>query len=352
MARASSAVRACALLGVMLGVLGLRMVEVEPAAWPSVIVAGIGDSGTTAVIRSLEILGLMKCSEKRDFFVDEPSWGHDDRSRFVRAFLEAGNRSMTREAYRHDPVVWQEAVSYHKALARRERRCVEKSHGDLGHRKFGYKEPHYAWVLPVFDEAFENRSHYLLVARDPRDICSNDIQDQFRLYGWQMGIEDCYEWWARFWDELLNRYENSSHFRVVRIEDLVMPEPTWDGASMAALRCAVNHTGMVPDWSATAKALVEVRMIGGESLLQTSLMRDPQHVKQEEALESLKTFHDHTSAYMGHHDGFDEAKRQQLVEAVVKRRGDPRLHRTMRRLGYSPDRFELLRAISPSVCGR
>jgi len=98
----------------------------------------------------------------------------------------------------------------------------------------------------------------LVVARDPRDICTGTMQMDFKMYGQVMGFPvddalyrkqpaDCLVWWGQLWSQVLPSLggtaaasaSNNTRIAVVRIEDLV-------GAGLNATANALSTGEMVP----------------------------------------------------------------------------------------------------------
>lgn len=357
--------RLLALLGCARGAAGLRAAgRPDPLngvlGAPSVVVGGIGDSGTTAVIGALHRLGLVHC-DKLNMFL-EPVWAYyapdgTPRGIVIRKLLESGNNQMTQAAYQTYPEQWEKALGLAHIASTKIGACIAEQYGRKARKAlagltWGWKEPHWGWMLPVMDSAYELQTKYLIIARDPRDICTGDMQDQFHEYGEMLWIDNCHEWWAGYWNQLLNNYENTDRMRVVRIEDLVVPEPGRESTSLEVLQCVLKHVGLAAEGSAVVNALTELRGNFG-SLLYRSPGREPgsEHELDDE-LRELDGFHNHTGSYMGKKKGQSEAVRKQQEHEMRDKIDPPVVHETMRRLGYDPMRFGLLKPASPGVCTR
>eukprot|EP00416_Gambierdiscus_australes_P032772 CAMPEP_0171088970 /NCGR_PEP_ID=MMETSP0766_2-20121228/21096_1 /TAXON_ID=439317 /ORGANISM="Gambierdiscus australes, Strain CAWD 149" /LENGTH=265 /DNA_ID=CAMNT_0011546795 /DNA_START=1 /DNA_END=798 /DNA_ORIENTATION=+ len=256
----------------------------------------------------------------RDIFA-EPPWGHDKRSERICALNKHGH--MTRRDFTRPSTLqfFRDAVDFFRTVAYKDWHCINVTRGGraLPSLAWGFKEPHYAWLLPAMDRAFNNHSRYLIIARDPRDMCTNKIQDQFNLYSKCLRIRGtCFHFWAEFWQRLLAAYEFNPRFAVLRIEDLVVPDPATTDRSRRTLSCLLDHVGVQPRNG-------------------TRMMK------------SLARFHKHNASYMGHHNNISAANRARLEQRVS---GMKEVHDTMRRLGYHPHRFELLQPTSRAVLCR
>eukprot|EP00416_Gambierdiscus_australes_P035834 CAMPEP_0171106222 /NCGR_PEP_ID=MMETSP0766_2-20121228/64301_1 /TAXON_ID=439317 /ORGANISM="Gambierdiscus australes, Strain CAWD 149" /LENGTH=381 /DNA_ID=CAMNT_0011567269 /DNA_START=65 /DNA_END=1210 /DNA_ORIENTATION=- len=330
--------------------------------FPSVVISGIGDSGTTAVLRAIRDMGLWLCGTRDGF--EEPPISHKNRKSHIQRLLDASEGEMTHSAFKRNKTEFKESVRWLRGVAQHEAACIKDERQSFAaDKRWGFKEPHYVWLLPVMDVAYKNHTHYLVVARDPRDICTNKLQDQYKAYAPSIGAQDCYTWWATLWQNLLDAYEAEPRFAVVRIEDLVLHRPK-SAAAYNVMRCLVNFTGMEPAWPEMHEALSMMRLESvsadllslygrrldpSEDRLRTELMRDPQKTSRAEAERQQYGLHLHNSSYLGHHYGFTEERRARLREQVVNRTD---IHPVMRRLGYDPLDLHLLAPTSPAVLCR
>merc|ERR1719277_2926356 len=121
------------------------------------------------------------------------------------------------------------------------------------------------------------------------------------------GEKDCYSFWAKFHFNLLAEYGSQGNVKLVRIEDLVVPEP----ASKEA--------------RATAKCMLEF----------VSLSASKKSIE-----DALLTMHGHRGAYMGHHYGANWLQRSLRV-AQTRWHADPLVREMMLRFGYNPKAFQL-----------
>jgi len=347
----------CLACGLVAAARAARLAVPVPAE-PGVVVAGIGNSGTTAVLKALQDLGMKYCS-KHDLY-GEPTWAHEHRENHIHKLLYASKGNLTVRGFKHNQDAFRDAVEWQKDVARQEVECLQKDFpsGMPEGSVWGFKEPHYTYLMPVMDEAFHGHTNYIIVARDPRDICSNWIQDQFLIYGAFFNVRttdvhDCYYFWASFWSMVLAAYDASPRFKIVRIEDLVLPDPRREEASLSALRCALQHTGLQPSWSSLQSAQAQLYREGAalfDLSADAELLAAPPTVARERAERSLRGFHGHKAAYMGHHRHQDEAARRKLEQELAARMDFPVIHETMLRLGYNTTNFGLLKPLSGSVC--
>mmetsp|Transcript_39522 Transcript_39522/g.114053 ORF Transcript_39522/g.114053 Transcript_39522/m.114053 type:complete len:349 (-) Transcript_39522:91-1137(-) len=332
-------------------VLGLRAPPPKEALSlgpPSIVLGGIGDSGTSAVISAIQRLGLVHCKKHNVWEEPESAGMTPDgfkRVDIIRGMLELGHFKMTQAAYQTYPMMWEKSLEYVLHLARMEGECIQKqwlNEGKLDQApaSWGFKEPHFGWLLPSMDAAYELRTKYLIIARDPRDVCNGLLQDQFQSYGEQLWITDCYIWWAKYWNELLNRYESTARLKVLRIEDLVVPDPTQGSSSFDVLQCVLNFAGLASDTSAVMNVLTKFHsVLDAPGPLDKNMMHE------------LEGFHNYSSHYLGHRFGqTGEALRE--LERKVANHTDPILRNSMLRLGYNFTNFGLLKPASVSVCSR
>mmetsp|Transcript_48024 Transcript_48024/g.139090 ORF Transcript_48024/g.139090 Transcript_48024/m.139090 type:complete len:390 (-) Transcript_48024:61-1230(-) len=351
-----------------------------PLEPPRVLVSGIGDSGTTAVISALEQLGLVKCGAT-DFF-NEPlkhhSWTLGMRETIISTFLQASGANMTKAGYQKAGLEWKLAGRFMASVAREQAICIRMQQKvDLSTVAWGYKEPHYIYLLPVINEVFGKGTENVVVARDPRDICTNDMQDQMLFYakyfvhGFRFNsMDDCFTWWGNVWQQILDVHEKEPNFHIVRIEDLVVPQPSSKKAQ-SVLGCLLKHSGLKPDFTyleailqnmtnflqdSDRSSFLSLSSSKEGSLYLSALQEDQAEgrpkgvVSKDEALKQLGGFHSHNNSYQGHHRHLTEAHRQNLEELVRNHREPKTLHRSMTRLGYHTQSFGLVEPHSPSVC--
>ena len=93
-------------------------------------------------------------------------------------------------------------------------------------------------------ELYGNATLAVLVARDPRDICTGNNQGQWHEIGGghKNDLAPCLAWWASTWSRILEGDGAMARFAIVRIEDLVLPDPTARGAaSVDVLACVTRQ---------------------------------------------------------------------------------------------------------------
>eukprot|EP00401_Gymnodinium_catenatum_P009888 CAMPEP_0117585810 /NCGR_PEP_ID=MMETSP0784-20121206/68361_1 /TAXON_ID=39447 /ORGANISM="" /LENGTH=288 /DNA_ID=CAMNT_0005386817 /DNA_START=276 /DNA_END=1142 /DNA_ORIENTATION=+ len=253
------------------------------------------------------------------------------------------------------------AVSMEKRDARRTLECIledQSLHENALPSSFrwGYKNPKHAYLLPVMDEAFGGKQKILMVARDPRDICTAVNQGQLDLYkssvsspyhrleldkliqlpeSWltlgrsnQEAIQNtsaaveahtphkkCMEFWAAVWASVLLEYGHKSNFRVVRIEDLVIHDPAISRTSPKILESMMEYIGM----SAGIDAM------------------------QQE----LRNSYAYRGSFMGHHNGLTRASRRSLERETASYVGP--VHAIMTALGYDTKHYGLAAPLSRCV---
>jgi len=181
--------------------------------------------------------------------------------------------------------------------------------------------------MPVMDMAFHSKQRMLAVARDPRDVCSGQNQGQFTIFGEQVKLPDdlrlktndsvqetfvttelgaCMEFWANAWASVLHEYALIDRFLVVRIEDLVIPDPATSNASHTILKRMMKHAGLSPS--------------------------------RDECQKQLEISHRYANSYMGH--SYVTAESQDKLEHEVASYTGI-VHEVMQAFGYNVDRYGL-----------
>merc|ERR1719491_2848238 len=121
-----------------------------------------------------------------------------------------------------------------------------------------------------------------MVSRDPRDTCTNQNQRNFHLFGpFVDGSKrgtDCWGFYASIWTQVFELYETDPRFKVVRVEDLVVPDPTQETLPTPMLNCMADFVGL-------PRATPEV------------------------ALDILSESHQYNTSYMGHHYNMTDSVR-------------------------------------------
>ena len=246
---------------------------------PSVVIFGIGDSGTRAVRSLYHAGGVAMCDETNGAGDDWPTRLADE---CLDHLLEADRGEVSTAAFRKAPNrAFAKAVMAERRGSNESHWCAVRANrltgaGDASpNAPWGYKGPRKIYMLPVIEEAWTslNRTQLVLVARDPRDICSGDNQQQFKATKNHYGIKDkdmaaCLEWWARVWSNVLPELGGqalsgsaASQLVVVRIEDLVLPEVQ---LALPLAECMVRAAiGRAPDMSSVITALYEMHAHGG-----------------------------------------------------------------------------------------
>jgi len=155
-----------------------------------------------------------------------------------------------------------------------------------------------------------------VVARDPRDSSSAHNQFQFESFGDELKAgKDRLDYWADVWKMVLDYYEDSDHVRIIRIEDLVMPDP-----------------------EANSK-LYKV----------CHFMQISQYCSQHQVNTVLTKMHSFSGEYMGHHYEFTSRDRETWVNKVLAKRNHKDLFESMDRLGYNVSEFGLTHPASKIV---
>ena len=124
---------------------------------------------------------------------------------------------------------------------------------DEQEKAWAFKNPRHLWLQPVLQELYGNATLAVLVARDPRDLCMSHQQKKNdggtggggasgRFSASLDDLEPCLAGWARTWSGILEGDGAMARFAIVRIEDLVVPDPSAPGAaSLDVLSCVTRQ---------------------------------------------------------------------------------------------------------------
>ena len=217
---------------------------------PKVVIAGIGDSGTRGVRNLLYKLGVQMCSIVNPASDNECSMlPHNN----IYSLLACTRGHVSASGYATCGKAFTAAVDAEADGVARSWHCL----GDRSERLWGFKNPRHVYLLPVIEHLYAAATMPILVARDPRDVCTGSNTGQFnelRRYG---RYNDCFAWWASTWSDILEG-DGAKRFVIVRIEDLVLPEPRADGASMAVVHCLAKHAKLGDINTTTALSELQV----------------------------------------------------------------------------------------------
>lgn len=282
------------------------------------VIVGIGDSGTRGVKDSMEFLG-MKFSPNQDLYGSGDSQDCTPNDKFSPYLLVAAGGRISPEGYKSNPLLWNMATdSIRTSLHEGFRHIVENS-TDLTMDSeiiWGLKSPGQYYLLPGYDTVTSNTTKFLFVARDPRDLCThepdglhNATEKMIQWFGiYQAGTEngtDCYGYWASSLEDTLNIYETESRFKVVRIEDLVAPDPRVDSTSVNILKKLADFVGL------------------------------PRPTDEDAANFLLAHMHPYNTSYQGYHyDMTDQNRTEKQVEFAKHAMEHPRELVLMNKLGY------------------
>lgn len=286
---------------------------------PDLVITGIGDSGTRGVQDLLHKLGMRFCSatnDANDNLLTEGMW----------RFVQLGERHSSSFLKQSRSKFTSLAAEAERQGAHETLQCIcneeDRYWGGVDGQPFswGFKNPRHFYLGEVIAAAFGGRTKALLVARDPRDICSGDNQKQLHLFGsslWEDGdARDCWTFWARAWRLALSKFKS---FAVVRIEDLTTPEPVEGSTSWQKAQCLLGYTSM-----------------------------QHSHVPAKQMLQALGDMHDYASSYLG--NGRSEEIREYLESQVRWHPNASLIHPVMRELGYDLDGYGLTKPELVSLC--
>lgn len=297
---------------------------------PNVVIFGIGDSGTRGVKLMMQHLGISMCSQSG------PNTGDNALTKpaqeYVPSLLEAANGRISKEGYMSS-TVFNKAVLAESAGAQNTLDCIIEDMGltnaslPIGF-KWGFKNPQHTYLMPVMDVAFHSKHKMVMVARDFRDLCTSDNLGQYLTYGEivlgeivDRSLAQCMRFLASVWASVLHEYGDNENFLVVRVEDLVMPDPTASNTSQLILKRVMEHAADISP-------------------------------STEQIQEELKEPHAHRDSYMGHHYGMTLAERTTLEIKTASYAGE--VHEVMKALGYRTHHYGLIdpshpRVLSPSA---
>jgi len=194
--------------------------------------------------------------------------------------------------------------------------------------KWGYKNPDHTFLMPVMDIAFHNKHKMVMVARDPRDLCTAHNQGHYHRFGETFlgepvdnSVRQCMRFFALAWAPVLQDYGSNENLMIVRIEDLVMPNPEASNTSQQILKRIMEHAADISP-------------------------------STEQLQEELKEAHAHADSYMGHHYGTNLAQIAILEKKAASYTGE--VHDMMKALGYHAEHYGLIdpshpRVLSPSA---
>lgn len=330
---------------------------VEKLLRPSLVITGIGDSGTRGVHDLMQGLGLAV-----SLFTNRP---HDDAAMrpstlAIPALLQASSGVLTSAAYQQNSGAWHSAVWLERMGAVQSAKLASPAAG----QPWGFKSPRTVFLLPVMEEAFSEpvaagpRTTYLLVARDPRDICTGSNTQQFELYGayFDVGVDAdeartiaqselasvaCFKFWAKLWRQVLpslggTAVTDASSIVVARIEDLVgarlvaPQKPETDGHSGLLMRRALSlldAEAESADEAGTGAPDINERIRIVSCILQRTGLENQ---TQANIVTQLNIMHEHVTDYGGNYE-HTRAKQQSAVNML---KAMTEVHDVMHALGY------------------
>jgi len=289
---------------------------------PTVVIGGFGDSGTRGAKAMLDSLGLRMCSKIFEETGDNlpTAIGIQEGTReHIAKMLANGNGEVSLKAYRNSKADFKAVLEAQKQGVAQTYRCLD----DDSEVPWGFKNPWQLAAWPVTEFAFKNETKLIAVMRDPRDVCTSEGDNSYMDYLCDAvlgkrcrGERDCYSFWAKFHASFVDHYSSAGNVKLVRIEDLVMPEPT-EQKPRASVKCLLDFIGL-PSNAGAIK-------------------------------ESLGVLHEHVDAYMGHH--YKASAFQRFIRTTITRfHSDPTVQATMSRFGYDPKAFHLMQHDVPIMC--
>lgn len=300
---------------------------------PNIVITGIGDSGTRGMKLMLQHLGVSMCG-----WWDRPAGAGDNKLTmpthlYIKDLLRAAHGSVNSRAGYMQSNSFNEAVHAERSGAQNTLDCIIEDMDFMNASlpigfKWGYKNPRHAYLMPVMDVAFHNKHKVLMVARDPRDLCTGSKEDfgglwQLEKYGSivlgerdDQSLEQCMRFLASVWAPVLQDYGHDDNLLIVRIEDLVMPDPTASNTSQQMLKRIMEYAADISP-------------------------------SIEQLQEELKESHSHADSYMGHHQGMTLAEKEAVEIQTASYKGE--VHDMMKALGYQTDHYGLIDPSHPRV---
>lgn len=213
---------------------------------PRLVITGIGDSGTRGVRNLLARIGLRMCDIVNSASDNECTMVAHNH---VYSLLACTHGHITASGYQRCTTPFRAAVATEVDGVARSWQCVVTRHAaDHPHQyrqsalPWGFKNPRHIYLLPVLEQLYAAATMPVVVARDPRDICSGSNMgqyDELRRYG---HFRDCYSWWASVWSDVLEG-DATRRIVIVRIEDLVLPAPR---DSLNVVTCLAHYARLTP----------------------------------------------------------------------------------------------------------
>jgi len=227
--------------------LTLGLEPIEQVQRPNIVTVGIGDSSTQGVHNLLSNLGLavsLNVAPTEEDLATYPS------TLAIPALLTASSGDIARDGYARSTAAWDSAVWLEQMGAFHSRRIAAPAPD----QPWGFMSSRQVFLLPALVEAYRSPlavgpaavTTLLVVARDPRDVCTAENMQQFELFAplLNIGISSseaseiaqarlpstaCFRFWAKSWRQVLPSLggqatvsdSNTTRLVVVRIEDLV-----------------------------------------------------------------------------------------------------------------------------------
>mmetsp|Transcript_67030 Transcript_67030/g.196013 ORF Transcript_67030/g.196013 Transcript_67030/m.196013 type:complete len:371 (+) Transcript_67030:74-1186(+) len=292
---------------------------------PDIVIMGFGDSGTRGVKKIMHALGLAMChiiNNSGDNLLTEKTHA------YIPELLQAAKGQVSSARGYMSSKDFLNVVQAELFWANKTLQCAMGDRGLSGESlptdvKWGFKNPKHIYMLPVMDVAFHGKQNMLAVARDPRDLCTAHNQRQFHHFGdivlRNSSIKNrgtrCLEFWSAVWTSVLQEYAHNEKFLIVRIEDLVIHDPTTSRKSYETLGRVVELAGISPS--------------------------------TDDMLKQLEIAHRHKDSYMGNHYGKSKEDRKREEESTAS--ASHRVHEVMLAIGYNVTHYGLTRPQHPRV---
>lgn len=306
--------------------------------WPDLVIVGLGDSGTRAVTSMMEGAGLVLSETRTEAADNVLTW--PATGKYATSLLDAAEGVFSPDGYRRNATLWKHATDSLKLTTMATGLSIVAQNYELAPRKvfWGLKNPADYLLMPLYDEITSNYSKYLFVVRDPRDFqgfppsllqsaantahLQNSLMN-FETFGPHMkaskNLTDYWGYWSDIMSSVLFHYEKDARLKIVRIEDLVVPDPAEQLTSYHVLDCLAAHAG---------------------------LPRPP-----AESFRALQESHSHLDSYMGRHQRMtDEDRARQETSLWQRVQADEKVAGVMERLGYDLENYGMRRPGSASVC--
>ena len=254
---------------------------------PTVIVSGVGDSGTRGMVEYLRRAGTVHMcdrgqSKQLDCDTTKPCQDHISQllSKTKADVTSKLNETKMRKA---DDAAFHETVRCEK-----EKSQFIHNHSNFSatattnvneqKRLWGYKNPRHAYIAPAIAHAFRNDTAQLVVVRHPYDVCSGHNRRQFTDFGrYFNATNNCVAFWANMHRNLFHLATSGDptvRMKMVRIESFTLGTPA---QRQSVGRCVAKFVGWEFDQQASAAAAADMAVFNSSYGGRARLEKDASH---------------------------------------------------------------------------